>query len=566
MSTNFTELDSQIAKAMGRDRFRLRRKLNNIREAQKAGKPFDKRLDELQKKLQQSVELRTNREKAKPIIPFEGDLPVLQRREEIADAIRDNQVVVVCGETGSGKSTQLPKICLDIGRGIDGLIGHTQPRRIAARSVAARIADEMNRPLGQDVGFKIRFTDTTSPTTYIKLMTDGILLAESQHDRFLDQYDTIIIDEAHERSLNIDFLIGYLKRLLPRRRDLKLIITSATIDAERFRQHFTIRGKAAPVVEVSGRMFPVDLRYRPVEDQEEEESGGNSDPDWLRGIAQAVDELTEIDDGDILIFMPTERDIHDAAKVLRGRQIRSRSGQPTEILPLYARLSTKDQNRVFTTSSHRRIVIATNVAESSLTVPGIRYVIDPGTARISRYSARSKMQRLPIEPISQASADQRMGRCGRVGPGICIRLYSQQDYNNRDRFTPPEIQRTNLASVILQTKSLRLGEIEEYPFLDPPKPTTVRAGYRTLFELGAIDERNQLTDLGKRLSRLPVDPRIGRIILAGHDENCLHEILIIGSALEIRDPRERPIDKQAAADKAHEQFAHEESDFLSFLK
>ncbi|MBM79322.1 MAG: ATP-dependent RNA helicase HrpA [Planctomycetaceae bacterium] len=566
MSSDLPELESALSQAMACDRFRLRRRINQLKSAEKSGKPFDKRLDKLKADVDRSVDRRSQRQKDRPKINFEGELPVLAQRDEIAAAIREHQVVVVCGETGSGKSTQLPKICLDLGRGVDGLIGHTQPRRIAARSVAARIADEMGKPLGQEVGFKIRFTDTTRPKTYIKLMTDGILLAESQHDRFLDQYDTIIIDEAHERSLNIDFLIGFLKRLLPRRRDLKVIITSATIDAERFSEHFSVSGQVAPIVEVAGRVYPVEVRYRPIVEQDDEDAGNNSDPDWLRGIADAVNELSQLDDGDVLIFMPTERDIHDVAKLLRGRRIKDRSGKNTEILPLYARLSTKEQNRVFTTSNNRRIVIATNVAESSLTVPGIRYVIDPGTARISRYSARSKMQRLPIEPISRASADQRMGRCGRIGPGVCIRLYSEQDYNNRDRFTPPEIQRTNLASVILQTKALRLGEIDSYPFLDPPKPTTVRAGYRTLFELGALDGHNNLTEFGKRLSRLPVDPRIGRIILAGHDENCLHEVLIIGSALEIRDPRERPIDKQEAADRAHEQFAHEDSDFLGYLK
>ena len=499
-----------------------------------------------------------------PPVEYDDELPIVIRKQDITDAIRDHQVVIVCGETGSGKSTQLPKMCLEMGRGVSRMIGHTQPRRIAARSVAARVAEELKRPLGKEVGFKIRFTDSTSPATYIKLMTDGILLAETSRDRFLNRYDTIIIDEAHERSLNIDFLIGYIKRLLPKRRDLRVIITSATIDAERFSNHFSNADGPATVIEVSGRTYPVEIVYQPQVD--EDEPGNASDPDWLRGVLDAVDELGRLDSGDVLVFMPTERDIHETAKSLRGRQL-GRAGTPTEILPLYARLSTKDQNRVFQPKpGQRRVVIATNVAESSLTVPGIRYVIDTGTARISRYSTRSKMQRLPIEPISRASADQRAGRCGRLGPGICIRLYSQQDYESRDRYTAPEIQRTNLASVILQTIALKLGDISRFPFIDPPKPMAIRDGYKTLFELGAIDDEQRITKLGRRLSQLPVDPRIGRIILAGVDESCLHELLIIASALEIRDPRERPVDKQQAADEAHAKFADEDSDFLSYVK
>jgi len=560
--TELRTLETQIDCCMQSDRHRLRRLLRSIREASTAGKPFDRNLSRLRQELEQSTALRQQRQEGVPAVTFDESLPISARRDEIAAAIREHQVIIVSGETGSGKSTQLPKICLAEGRGIDGVIGHTQPRRIAARSVAARVAEELAVPLGRDVGFKIRFTDTTSPRTYVKLMTDGILLAESQQDRFLNQYDTIILDEAHERSLNIDFLIGYLKRLLPRRPDLKLIITSATIDAERFAEHFASTAGPAPVIEVSGRTYPVEVRWRPPAEDEDED-----DPDWQQRVLAAVDEVASIDNGDILIFMPTERDIHETAKLLRARTLPGDyPGQTTEILPLYARLSSGDQNRVFQPSSHRRIVIATNVAESSLTVPGIRYVIDPGTARISRYSARSKMQRLPIEAVSQASADQRKGRCGRVGPGICIRLYSEQDYLSREKFTPPEIQRTNLASVILQTKLLGLGEIDEFPFLDPPKPEAIRDGYKTLFELGAIDEKHTLTPLGQKLGRIPVDPRIGRIILAGHDEGCLNEVLIIASALELQDPRERPLDKQQAADEAHAQFANPESDFLSYLK
>lgn len=559
---SFGHLEAAIHKARRPDRTRFRKRLRSIEQASRGGKPFDRNLHQLQSDLEQSIALRESRLAGVPKPTFDDELPISAKRQEIADAIREHQVLVICGETGSGKSTQLPKICLELGRGIDGLIGHTQPRRIAARSVAGRIAEELGTPVGREVGFKIRFTDVTSPQTYIKLMTDGILLAESQRDKFLDQYDTIILDEAHERSLNIDFLIGYLKRLLPRRPDLKLIITSATIDPQRFAEHFVSTAGPAPIIEVSGRTYPVEVRYRPIVMEDE-----GDDPDWQRGVVDAVDELASIDDGDMLIFMPTERDIHETAKTLRGHDLPGDfPGRKTEIFPLYARLSGAEQSRVFTPHPHRRIVIATNVAESSVTVPGTRFVIDPGTARISRYSARSKVQRLPIEAISQASADQRKGRCGRVGPGICIRLFSEQDFLARERFTAPEIQRTNLAAVILQAKSLDFGEIEEFPFLDPPRTEMVRDGYKTLFELGAIDERNQLTELGRKLSRLPVDPRIARMILAGHDESCLNEVLIIAAGLETQDPRERPLDKQQAADEAHAKFAHEDSDFLGYLK
>jgi ATP-dependent helicase HrpA len=558
----FRRLDSQIGRAMRADRFRLRKRLRAIKKATGGGKSSDRQLAQLGEAIERSVELRKARLTGVPRVLYDDGLPVAARRGEIADEIRQHQVVVVCGETGSGKSTQLPKICLELGWGIDGMIGHTQPRRIAARSIATRVADELGTPLGKGVGFKIRFTDTTSPETYVKVMTDGILLAETQGDRFLDQYDTIILDEAHERSLNVDFLLGYLKRLLPKRPDLKLIITSATLDAVRFSEHFASDGKPAPVIEVSGRTYPVEVRYRPMVIDEEGE-----EPELNDAVLAAVDELARIDTGDILIFMPTERHIHETAKALRGRAIPGDyPDRKTEVLPLYARLPAKEQQRVFRLHPHRRIVIATNVAESSLTVPGVRYVIDPGTARVSRYSPRTKTQRLPIESISQASADQRKGRCGRVAPGVCIRLFSEQDFLARDRYTMPEIQRTNLASVILQTKALRLGDVERFPFLDPPRRDWIRDGYKTLFEIGALDEHQRLTEIGRRLSSLPTDPRIGRMILAGDEEKCLTEILIIASALEIQDPRERPLDKQEAADEAHAQFADEQSDFLTYLR
>ncbi len=558
--SSLADRTAEIPLAMRVDQFRLRKRWDQLRAAQARGEAVEDAFAKWGAQLADSIERRRQRAARVPKLTFDEALPITARRSEIADALRDHQVIILCGETGSGKSTQLPKICLEVGRGVAGLIGHTQPRRIAARSVAARIAQELESPLGRDVGFKIRFTDTTSPHTFIKLMTDGILLAESQHDRFLDQYDTLIIDEAHERSLNIDFLLGYLHRLLPKRRDLKLIITSATIDTARFAEHFATTHGPAPVIEVSGRTYPVETRYRPLVDEEDEE-----DPDWMRSVLDAVDELLELPPGDVLLFMPTERDIHETAKALRGRLAHAGQGKSVEILPLYARLSGKEQDRVLQPHSGRRIVIATNVAESSLTVPGIRYVVDPGTARISRYAPRSRMQRLPIEAISQASADQRQGRCGRIGPGVCIRLYSEQDYQSRERFTAPEIQRTNLAAVILQTMALNLGAIEEFPFLDPPKPGAVRDGYRTLFELGAIDADNKLTELGRKLARLPVDPRIGRMIVAAHAEKCLNEVLVIAAALEVLDPRERPIDKQQAADEAHAKFQHADSDFLNYL-
>lgn len=532
--------------------------------ARKSGKSRRKqpvRLAEFQAALRKSCELAERRRRQLPRPTYSGTLPIEERISEIQAAIQQHQAIILCGETGSGKSTQLPKICLEMGRGVYGLIGHTQPRRLAARSVAARIAEELGTPLGEQVGFKIRFTDTTKPHSYIKLMTDGILLAETQGDRFLEAYDTIIVDEAHERSLNIDFLLGYIRRLLPRRPELRLIITSATIDAARFSEHFALDGKPAPVLNVEGRTYPVEMRYRPpVFDEEAGEA------DWRTAFTDAVDELTREKRGDILAFLATEREIREAAKLLRGHLTRTRGSETAlEVLPLYGRLSEKEQQRIFQPHPRQRIVLATNVAESSLTVPRIESVIDVGTARISRYSARSQMQRLPIEPISQASANQRSGRCGRIAPGICVRLYDERDFASREPFTPPEIQRTNLAQVILRTLSLNLGEIEAFPFLDPPKPGMIRDGYKTLFELGAIDEQRELTEIGRQLARLPVDPRIGRIILAGHEEQCLHETLIIASGLEVQDPRDRPVEFQQAADQAHKQFLHESSDFMALL-
>jgi ATP-dependent helicase HrpA len=446
---------------------------------------------------------------------------------------------------------------LRMGRGVDGLIGHTQPRRLAARSVAQRVADELHSPLGQHVGYKVRFTDKTNPQTYIKLMTDGVLLAEAARDRFFDAYDTLIIDEAHERSLNIDFLLGHLKQVLPKRPDLRVIITSATIDTARFAEHFGVATREgtepAPVIEVSGRTYPVEVRYQPIEPDEHGEIDDVPD-----AVARAIQGLERT--GDVLVFMPTERDIRECCEVLERRQPGS------DVLPLYARLTNEQQNAIFSSRSRRKIVVSTNVAESSLTVPGIRYVVDTGTARVSRYSPNSKVQRLPIEPVSRASCDQRKGRCGRVGPGVCVRLYSEADYLSRDEFTTPEIARSNLASVILQIETLRFGAIEDFPFIDPPRPSMIRDGYKTLHELGALgDDDEQVTDLGRRLSKMPVDPRVARMVLAGADEGVLDEVLVIASGLEVQDPRERPMDQQNQADQAHEQFADARSDFLSYL-
>ncbi len=500
-----------------------------------------------------------------PPVSFPEELPVSGRRDGIAAALQANQVVIVSGETGSGKTTQLPKICLSIGRGQAGLIGHTQPRRIAASSTAKRIAQELGTPLGTHVGYKVRFNDTLSEGAWVKLMTDGILLAETQGDPLLRQYDTLIIDEAHERSLNIDFLLGYLKQLLPKRPDLKLIITSATIDADRFARHFERGGKPAPVIEVSGRLYPVEIRYRPVEqDAKPAVTAGakaREQRDLMDAIVDAVDELARLGPGDVLVFLPGEREIRDAAEALRKHH-----PPHVEILPLFARLSAQEQERVFKPTNARRIVLATNVAETSLTVPGIRYVVDAGTARVKRYSYRNKVEQLQVEPVAQSAANQRAGRCGRVAAGVCIRLYDEQDYLQRPKFTDPEILRSSLAAVILRMKSLRLGDVEDFPFIEPPLGRAIADGYQLLQELGAVDDAKELTALGRELAKLPLDPRVGRMILAGRDHHCLREMLIVASALSVQDPRERPQDAQGAADQAHKQFADEKSEFLGYLK
>ncbi len=509
---------------------------------------------------------------AVPAISYPPELPVSQLKDKIAEVIRDHQVVIIAGETGSGKTTQLPKICLELGRGVTGQIGHTQPRRIAARAVAERIAQELGTELGTSVGYKVRFADTSSDDTMVKVMTDGILLAEMQRDGQLLRYDTLIIDEAHERSLNIDFILGYLKRLLPSRPDLKVIITSATIDPDRFSTHFAgaesgQQSADAPVIEVSGRTYPVDVRYRPLADPDRP---ADEPRDQVQAILDAVQELRAEGPGDILVFLSGEREIRDTADALAG-------WEDLEVLPLFARLSAAEQHRVFAggeTSKRgqphggRRVVLATNVAETSLTIPGIKYVIDPGSARISRYSLRTKVQRLPIEPVSQASANQRTGRCGRTSDGVCIRLYSEEDFASRPEFTDPEILRTNLASVILQMAALDLGEVADFPFVDPPDSRNIADGVRLLEELGAFSPgrgRPRLTDLGRKLARLPVDPRLGRMILEAGRNGCVNEVLIITAALSIQDPRERPTDSREAADAMHARFAEPGSDFLAFL-
>jgi len=507
---------------------------------------------QLKQHIKAAVKTRQQRLDRLPIPEYPQQLPVSARRKEIIKIIAENQVTILCGETGSGKTTQIPKMCLELGRGIDGMIGHTQPRRLAARSVAARIAEELKSELGSYVGYKVRFHEHRNDNTYIKLMTDGILLAEIRSDRYLNQYDTLIIDEAHERSLNIDFILGYLSWLLPRRKDLKVIITSATIDPQRFSKHFN----NAPIIEVSGRTFPVELRYHPLVNDDE----NRQDRDMIAAVVDAADELRREGVGDILIFFSGEREIREAAEALRKAEPLS-----TEILPLFARLTGAEQNRIFHPSGRHRIILATNVAETSLTVPGIKYVIDTGLARISRYSWRSRVQRLPIEAISQASANQRSGRCGRVSNGIAIRLYSEDDFNQRDAFTQPEILRTNLASVILQMTTLNLGKIEQFPFVEPPDKRMIRDGFKLLYEIGAVNDDYKITPIGQQLAHLPIDTRLGRMLLAANTEGALREVLIIVSALSIQDPRERPLDKQQAADEKHRRFKDETSDFISYL-
>ena len=549
-----TSLWPRLDALMLRDRQRLQRRLHGAKKIKNPAS-LQALADALDQEITAAEQRVARRIAATPAIRYPENLPVSQKKQAIADAIRDNQVVIVAGETGSGKTTQLPKICMELGRGIRGLIGHTQPRRLAARTVADRIAAELETSLGGCVGYKVRFNDQVGDTTQVKLMTDGILLAEIQQDRLLMQYDTIIIDEAHERSLNIDFLLGYLRELLPKRPDLKIIITSATIDPQRFSRHFN----NAPVIEVSGRTYPVEVRYRPVV-----EDADDTDRDQLQAIFDAVDELGQESRGDILIFMSGEREIRDTADALMKRDL-----PHTEVLPLYARLSNAEQNRVFQSHVGRRIVLATNVAETSLTVPGIKYVIDPGTARISRYSFRTKVQRLPIEPVSQASANQRKGRCGRVSEGICIRLYSEDDFLSRPEFTDPEILRTNLASVILQMTSLGLGDIAAFPFVEAPDQRNIQDGVRLLEELGAItlddNQHYKLTSSGRSLAQLPVDPRLAKMVLEAQKYGCVREAMIITSALSIQDPRERPADKKQASDEKHQRFADKESDFNAFV-
>ena len=596
---SITQFNQALATCMLADRHGLRRKIRDVADLQKfldkapdakASQKADRVMAEIVQKISSSHQKYQARLNALPKPEYPLDLPVTARKDEIKAAIEKHQVVILCGETGSGKTTQLPKICLELGRGVSGLIGHTQPRRIAARSVASRIAQELKSPLGEVVGYKVRFNDKLSESNYIKLMTDGILLAETQGDHFLNAYDTIIIDEAHERSLNIDFLLGYLKQLLVKRPDLKVIVTSATIDADRFSKHFN----GAPVIEVSGRTYPVEIRYRPLgkagysaqtvdEGVGEDDDNlfgikrkGNTEARWLEeddaeeaieeAILDAADDLLRQGDGDILVFLPGEREIRDVAEHLRKYQGRSAKLRHIEVLPLFARLSIEDQQKIFRTTGTRRIVLATNVAETSLTVPGIKYVIDAGLARVNRYSSRAKVEQLQIEKISQAAAKQRAGRCGRVSNGICIRLYDEQDFNGRAAFTDPEILRSSLASVILRMAALRLGDISDFPFIEAPSSRLVADGYLLLQELGAVDANREITELGKQLARLPLDPRVGRMILAAKQEGVLREILIVASALSIQDPRERPMDKREAADQAHAKFADERSDFLGFLK
>lgn len=592
-----TQLEKQLPQCMLADRFPLKRRLNQLRDALKQNKPVDKSLVDIAHKVQASQQRLQARLSALPKPEYPPELPVSGKKDEIASAIQKHQVVIVCGETGSGKTTQLPKICLELGRGVSGLIGHTQPRRIAARSVASRIAQELKSPLGEAVGYKVRFNDKLSESSYVKLMTDGILLAETQSDKFLNGYDTIIIDEAHERSLNIDFLLGYLKQLLPKRPDLKIIVTSATIDADRFSNHFD----GAPVIEVSGRTYPVEIRYRPLGNKttmvavEVQIDDGLDDIDrfaqdlmgikrkpprtetrWLEeddeeevmedAILDTAEDLLRLGDGDILVFLPGEREIRDTADHLRKYQGRSPKLKSIEILPLFARLSIEDQQKIFRPGGQRRIVLATNVAETSLTVPGIKYVIDAGLARVNRYSPRAKVEQLQIEKISQAAAKQRAGRCGRVSNGICVRLYSEEDFNQRPAFTDPEILRSSLASVILRMADLRLGDVAEFPFIEAPSSRLISDGYQLLQELGAVTERREITELGRQMARLPLHPRVARMIIAAKKEGCLREILIIASVLSIQDPRERPMDKREAADSAHAKFKADDSDFMSYLK
>ena len=547
------QLFAELATCMFSERRALSKRLHGLSHRLRQGKPVDKALLDVQQRVQHSSAQYVRRKERVPKLVYPEDLPISAKRQKISEAIAANQVVIVAGETGSGKTTQIPKICLELGRGIAGLIGHTQPRRIAARSVATRIAQELKSKVGEHVGYKVRFSDHSKKDGYIKLMTDGILLAEIQGDARLEQYDTIIIDEAHERSLNIDFLLGYLKQLLPKRPDLKVIVTSATINTA----HFSAFFNDAPVIEVSGRSYPVEVLYHPITGDEDE-----LDNNLPSAIVTAVDEVERMDaQGDVLVFLPGEREIREASHALEQHAMKN-----TEVIPLFSRLSVGEQDKVFQSHRGRRIILATNVAETSLTVPGIRFVIDTGLARISRYSARTKVQRLPIEPISQASANQRSGRCGRVAAGVCIRLYAEDSFTQRSEQTDPEILRTNLASVILQMASLGLGDVAKFPFMNPPESRSISDGYRLLHELQAVDETRKLTPTGRKLVRLPVDPRLGRMLLQAHQERSLHEVLIIVAALSVQDPRSRPMDAQQKADEKHRVFTDETSDFISWLK
>ncbi|MGY1782455.1 ATP-dependent RNA helicase HrpA [Geodermatophilus sp. SYSU D01036] len=556
MTATLADLRSRLAALTLDDEHRLGRRLEGLRRTRDEA-ARERALGTIAADVAAAEERIARRRAAVPTITYPEQLPVSARRDDIAAALREHQVVVVAGETGSGKTTQLPKIALELGRGVRGRIGHTQPRRIAARTVAERIAEELGTPLGGAVGWKVRFTDQVGDGTLVKLMTDGVLLAEIAHDRLLRQYDTIIVDEAHERSLNIDFLLGYLAQLLPRRPDLKVVITSATIDVDRIAKHFSVDGAEVPVVEVSGRTYPVEVRYRPVVDPDDPDA--DPDRDQVTAIADAVEELAHEGPGDVLVFLAGEREIRDTADALAERF------PGVEVLPLYSRLSAADQHRVFQPHTGRRVVLATNVAETSLTVPGIRYVVDPGTARISRYSARTKVQRLPIEPISQASARQRSGRCGRVAEGVAIRLYTEDDFDGRPEYTDPEILRTSLASVLLQMAALDLGAVEDFPFVDPPDRRAVADGRALLEELGALDDAGRLTDTGRALAQLPLDPRLGRMVVEADRRGVLEEVLVVAAGLTIQDPRERPTEHQQAADQMHARFADEHSDFLTLL-
>ncbi|MGY1830454.1 ATP-dependent RNA helicase HrpA [Geodermatophilus sp. SYSU D01180] len=556
MTATLADLRSRLAALTLDDEHRLGRRLEGLRRTRDEA-ARERALGKITADVAAAEERIARRRAALPAITYPEQLPVSARRDDIAAALREHQVVVVAGETGSGKTTQLPKIALELGRGVRGRIGHTQPRRIAARTVAERIAEELGTPLGGAVGWKVRFTDQVGDGTLVKLMTDGVLLAEIAHDRLLRQYDTIIVDEAHERSLNIDFLLGYLAQLLPRRPDLKVVITSATIDVDRIAKHFSVDGAEVPVVEVSGRTYPVEVRYRPVVDPDDPDA--DPDRDQVTAIGDAVEELAHEGPGDVLVFLAGEREIRDTADALTERF------PGVEVLPLYSRLSAADQHRVFQPHTGRRVVLATNVAETSLTVPGIRYVVDPGTARISRYSARTKVQRLPIEPISQASARQRSGRCGRVAEGVAIRLYTEDDFDARPEYTDPEILRTSLASVLLQMAALDLGAVEDFPFVDPPDRRAVADGRALLEELGALDDAGRLTDTGRALAQLPLDPRLGRMVVEADRRGVLEEVLVVAAGLTIQDPRERPTEHQQAADQMHARFADEHSDFLTLL-